>query len=188
MNEKPDVRYGRFTEAAYFTGYTFERACRHLMWLLEEERWKQVGPGYTDIKDFLQTIDLSSFNIPVQARQALVARLTELHASQRPIAKAIGVAQDTVRQDLRERNRSAESPSPTRDTPQDERNRSPEELKRIQEAEDYEQHLRLATDRLVKLSIGWVELVTLPDNPEREILLDRLTDTARHKVLEIEAI
>jgi hypothetical protein len=53
----------RLLESAHSSSYSFERVCAELEWLLEEDHWKQVGPGYEHINDFLQTIDLSPFNL-----------------------------------------------------------------------------------------------------------------------------
>ena len=64
MNEKPDAMHGRLLEAVHISGYSFERACKELEWLLEENRWKQCGKGFDNIDDFLLTIDFSDFKIP----------------------------------------------------------------------------------------------------------------------------
>lgn len=40
--------YGRLKEGAHFAGYSFERACTHLEWLLEGDRW-MLGGQYGDV-------------------------------------------------------------------------------------------------------------------------------------------
>lgn len=88
-------------ESAHISGYTFERVCGELEFLLEDGRWQRIGPGYEDVNMFLKTIDLSAFNLS-ESRPKLVKRIKELEpaASQRAIAKAIGVGQATVHRDL----------------------------------------------------------------------------------------
>ena len=61
----------RLLESAHISGYSFERVCAELEWLLEEEHWKQVGLGYEHINDFLQTIDLSPFNLSSEQHRPL---------------------------------------------------------------------------------------------------------------------
>src|ERR671919_2453165 len=97
--EGPEVIYGRLLEAAHISGYSFERACAELDWLLEEDRWRQIN-GFNHINDFLQTIDLSPFKIESSQRKALAKKLEALQATQRPIAKALGTTQKTISQDL----------------------------------------------------------------------------------------
>lgn len=100
MSESPDTVHGRLLEAVHISGYTFERACSELEWLLAEDRWHRVGSGHTDINEFLATIDLSEFRIAVEQRRGLARKLEELQASQRATAKALGVSHTTVQNDL----------------------------------------------------------------------------------------
>jgi hypothetical protein len=100
---KPNNIYGRALEAAHIGGYTFDRLCQQLECLLDKDRWKRVGPGYTDFKAFLATFDLSPFKMEASKRKALTKKLAAIDgASQRAIARAIGVSKDTVRKDLGE--------------------------------------------------------------------------------------
>jgi N6-adenosine-specific RNA methylase IME4 len=109
MTEKdspsPGVAYGRLLESAHFSSYGFERLCDGLEWLLKDDRWRQLGDW--DINEFLATIDLSSLNLGSK-RPKLIKRIKELQpdASQRAIAKAVGVGQKTVSRDLLESNDS----------------------------------------------------------------------------------
>lgn len=100
MSETPNTVHGRLLEAAHISGYTAKRAVTELEWLLEEGRWKQVGPGYEDVNDFLASIDLSEFKIAIERRKPLVLKLAALQASQAATARAIGVARGTVQNDL----------------------------------------------------------------------------------------
>lgn len=101
MKEKPDTVHGRLLEAVHISGYTMERACGELEWLLEEDRWKECGGGYEDIHKFLETIDLDEFKIAVDRRKKLSKRITEIGASQRATAKALGVSEATVNRDVK---------------------------------------------------------------------------------------
>jgi hypothetical protein len=98
--ETPDSIHGRLLEAVHISGYTMERACTELEWLLEDDRWQKVGKGYERIDDYLETIDLSEFKISIEQRQKLSRRLNALRATQRAAAKALGVTQPTVHRDL----------------------------------------------------------------------------------------
>lgn len=111
MSETPNTVHGRLLEAAHISGYTLERACGELEWLLDDDRWKSVGGGFDDINAFLATIDLSEFRIAVEQRKKLARRLSEIEASQRAIGRTLGVAKDTIARDLRRPGASATGPS-----------------------------------------------------------------------------
>ncbi len=98
--ESPDTVYGRLLESVHVSGYTMERACVGLEWLLEDDRWKGVGQKHVDINDFLKSVDLSQFKIAVDRRKKLAKRLEDMQATQRATARALGVTQPTVRRDL----------------------------------------------------------------------------------------
>jgi N6-adenosine-specific RNA methylase IME4 len=100
-DESPNIRYGRLQEAAHISGYSFERLCDELEWLLEGERWQTVGAGYGDVNDFIRSIDLSPFNLG-ETRKKLHQRIKELQpkASTRAIGAMTGVNQSTVVRDL----------------------------------------------------------------------------------------
>ncbi len=110
MTETPNTVHGRLLEAVHISGYSFERACSELEWLLEEDRWQQIGGGFDDINAFLSTIDLSEFRIAIDQRKKLAKRLQEIEASQRATAKMLGVDEGTIRGDLGKR--SAENSAP----------------------------------------------------------------------------
>jgi N6-adenosine-specific RNA methylase IME4 len=100
MIETPDITYGRLLESVHNSGYSFERFCSELDSLLTKDRWKQVSPGFNNINDFVATINLSQFNMEATQRKALVKKLDALKATQRPIAKALGVGKGTIDRDL----------------------------------------------------------------------------------------
>jgi len=102
--EAPATVYGRLLESAHISGYSFERVCAELEWLLEEDRWRSVGPGYDDINAFVRSVDLSPFNMKTAPRQKLVKRLAELEASGRATAKMLGVNHKTVQNDRGEKS------------------------------------------------------------------------------------
>jgi phage N-6-adenine-methyltransferase len=111
--ESPNIRYGRLLESAHISGYSFERLCDELLWLLDGERWMKVGPGYADVNDFLRTIDLSPFNLGAN-RPTLHNRIKELQpqASTRAIGQMTGTphttVQDHVRDGVRNRTKTAQ--------------------------------------------------------------------------------
>ena len=43
LDREPLKAYGRLTEGLHIAGYTFERACTNLEWLLEEDRFQRCG-------------------------------------------------------------------------------------------------------------------------------------------------
>jgi N6-adenosine-specific RNA methylase IME4 len=98
--ETPNTVHGRLLEAVHISGYTFERACAELEWLLDEDRWKYVGSGYSDINLFLATIDFSGFRVLADQRKKLAQRLQKIESSQRATARLLGVGVATVNRDL----------------------------------------------------------------------------------------
>ena len=101
--ETPDTVHGRLLESAHMSGYTAQRACDELKWLLRKDRWKTVGPGYDDINDFMATMDLAEFRLVREQRQDLVKQLAAIDARQRATARLLGVNEGTVRNDLGKR-------------------------------------------------------------------------------------
>lgn len=97
--ETPNTIHGRLLEAVHIAGYTATRAAQELDWLLDEGRWQQVGDGYSDFHQFLASIDLEQFKLATEKRKSLVRKMKALEAANRPIAKALGVGETTVRRD-----------------------------------------------------------------------------------------
>ncbi len=53
MIETPETIYGRLLESVHISGYTMERACIGLEYLISDGQWKTVGSGFEKIDDFL---------------------------------------------------------------------------------------------------------------------------------------
>lgn len=105
MSENPNTVHGRLLEAVHLSGYSFERACSELEWLLENDRWKECG--YDNIAAFQATIDWSEFRIAAEKRKNIAQRLADIGASQRATARMLGVDDKTIRNDLRPAEESA---------------------------------------------------------------------------------
>lgn len=112
--ELPDTVHGRLMEAVHISGYSFERACSELEWLLDEDRWKSIGKGFTNISDFVATIDFSGFRLAIEQRKKLAKRLNDLEASGRATAKMLGVSHQTINDDLA----GKKLPHPETETPE----------------------------------------------------------------------
>jgi phage N-6-adenine-methyltransferase len=99
-DEKPDIVYGRLLEAAHISGYGFDRMTDELLWLLDGDHWRHVGPGYSNVNEFLRSIDMSAFNIADKV--TLHRRIHELQptATERAIGQATGTPKSTVHRDL----------------------------------------------------------------------------------------
>jgi len=113
VTETPDQVHGRLNEAMHVAGYAFERAWQKFEWLLEEDRWKQVGSGHEDINAFLSTVQLPK-GASAEQRKTVAAKIKALQpeASQRRIAGALGVSNETVRRDLGVTKVTAPEPEP----------------------------------------------------------------------------
>ena len=94
----PVAVHGALAEGMHLAGYTFERACKNLDWLLTDNRWQACG--FADINAFLATIDWSDFKIAAEQRKEISRKLAAINASQRQIARTLGVGEKTVRRDL----------------------------------------------------------------------------------------
>jgi DNA modification methylase len=110
QHEPPDRVHGGLLESVHLSGYTFDRACDKLKWLLRQDRWKAVSPGFDDVDDFLATIDFSEFRQVREQRKDIVRQLAAIKAGQRAIARTLGVDESTVRADLGKRR--AGNPAP----------------------------------------------------------------------------
>lgn len=104
--ESPDTIHGRLLESVHITGYTMERACVALEWLLIDDRWKTIGTGFEAGDEFMATIDVAQFKIAADKRKRLVklvaAMETKKPATQRTIATALGVDHATINRDMRD--------------------------------------------------------------------------------------
>jgi N6-adenosine-specific RNA methylase IME4 len=95
MSERPDTVHGRLLEAVHISGYSFERACAELEWLLDEDRWRQIG--FEDGAAFVESVmgAFSAFRMAAEQKKKLAKKLTRV-ASQRAVAKVLGVGKTTV--------------------------------------------------------------------------------------------
>jgi N6-adenosine-specific RNA methylase IME4 len=107
--ETPSTVHGRLLESAHIAGYTFKRAWDELKWLLLEDRWKELG--FADGAAFAESIYglFSEFKGTVEQRKEVASSLAGI-ASQRAIAKVLGVGKDTVGRALGVRGANAPEP------------------------------------------------------------------------------
>jgi len=98
--ENEDTVHGRLLESVHVSGYSFERAGQKFEWLLDKDRWKNVGPGFENIDDFISTIDFSGFKVEIKKRKKIAKKLASLRATQRASAKMLGVSEVTVARDI----------------------------------------------------------------------------------------
>ncbi len=94
--------YGKLQEGLHITGYTWERACSNLERLLEDNNWKNCANGFTDINDFLNSLRFDQFRTVAEQRKRIALRIKQLQpkASNRQIAKTLGVAPATIDRDV----------------------------------------------------------------------------------------
>ncbi|WP_166294360.1 MT-A70 family methyltransferase [Bradyrhizobium sp. 2S1] len=93
--------YGALREGVHIAGYSFERACGKLEWLLEADRWRAVGAGFDDVNIFLSSIKLDNLKTVAEQRKRVALKIKQLQpkASNRQIAKVLGVNRSTVDRD-----------------------------------------------------------------------------------------
>lgn len=93
--------YGRLLEGAHIAGYSFERACTHLEWLLVDERWKLDGL-FDEVNKFMLSIKLDEFRPIAEQRKRIAQRIKALQpaVSNRTIAKVVGVDHQTINNDF----------------------------------------------------------------------------------------
>lgn len=94
-------KFGRLEEGLHATSYMFERVCKHLEWLLEGDRWR-LGGRFDDVNAFLDSLRLGELRIHAESRTRIAKRIKELQptASNRQIAKTLGVGHTTVNRDM----------------------------------------------------------------------------------------
>lgn len=94
--------YGALLEGVHIAGYSFERACANLEWLLAEDRWRGVGTGFDDINEFMDSIRLADLRSSAEQRKHIAKRIKahQPGISNRRIAKSLGVGNRTVDRDV----------------------------------------------------------------------------------------
>jgi N6-adenosine-specific RNA methylase IME4 len=101
FNPRATETYGGLLESVHIAGYTFERACTKLEWLLaEESRWQSVG--YTDVNAFMDSIRLDNLKSTAEQRKRIALKIKQYQpkVSNRQIAKTLGVAGETIDRDV----------------------------------------------------------------------------------------
>ena len=83
--------FGALREGVHLAGYSFERACTKLEWLLDCDRWRGVGSGFDDVNDFLSSIKLDHLKAAAEQRKRVALKIKQLRlkASNRAIARVI---------------------------------------------------------------------------------------------------
>jgi hypothetical protein len=107
--------YGALREGVFIAGFSFERACAKLEWLLQQDRWRGVGDGFDNVNKFMASIRLDSFRTVAEQRKRIAQRIKELQpkASNRQIAKSLGVGRRTVDRDTGPNGPAAQKKVPT---------------------------------------------------------------------------
>lgn len=108
--------HGRLLESAHIAGYTFNRAADELKWLLKDDRWK--GLGFADGAAFAESIYglFKEFKGTIEQRKEVAQQLAGV-ASQRAIAKVLGVNASTVSRDLSVANATDAPEKPNKNGP-----------------------------------------------------------------------
>lgn len=169
--ESANTVHGRLLEAVHIAGYSFERACGELQWLLDDDRWR--GLGFSDGAAFAESVmgAFREFRMTIEQRQALARSLTRV-ASQRAVAKVLGVNHATVSRDVANATPRPEAVIETADgesasvasataepaaaQPWFQRDADPSALARKQEKQENKREERLAT--IAEISKGNREL------------------------------
>ena len=89
--------YGRLTEGLHVAGYSFERACANLEWLLEGDRW-QLGGRFTDINAFMESLRLGRFRQVAEQRKRIVTRIKESRSRRSATGRSPGRLESVTKQ------------------------------------------------------------------------------------------
>jgi 16S rRNA G966 N2-methylase RsmD len=93
--------YGKLKEDVFISGFTFERAMPTLKWLLQGDRWEHCG-RFVDVNAFVASIGFDKLQKTAEERKDIAKMIKALQpkASNRAIAKGLGVSNKTVNRDL----------------------------------------------------------------------------------------
>jgi len=96
-----NAAWGELREGLHIAGYSFERACKRLETLLEDDGWK-VGGRFKTVNEFLDSLRFDELKASAEARKRIATRIKELQpeASNRRIGKTLGVAGRTIDRDV----------------------------------------------------------------------------------------
>jgi N6-adenosine-specific RNA methylase IME4 len=88
--------YGKLQEGMHIAGYTFERACSNLEWILKEDRWKL--DRFADVNAFLDSLHLDEFQHTLDQKKRIGKLIKDLQpkVSNRQIAKTVGIGTRTA--------------------------------------------------------------------------------------------
>lgn len=111
--------YGALLEGIFIAGFTFERACGKLEWLLEQNRWRGAGVGFDDVNAFMASIRLDHLKGPAESRKRIALKIKQLQpkVSNRTIAKAMGVNPSTIDDDVRAGNPAVAGKKDSKNSP-----------------------------------------------------------------------
>lgn len=114
MSNEINRAYGAVMEGVFVAGFTFERATKALIWLLQDSRFKACG--FDDVNKFLATVKLDTLKPSAEARAQFVKLVKDLQpeVSNRAIASVVGVNRSTIDEDARRGN-----PPPVEKKPND---------------------------------------------------------------------
>jgi N6-adenosine-specific RNA methylase IME4 len=157
--------YGRLSEGLHITGYSVERACENLEWLLVDDRWA-LGGRFSDVNAFMDSIRLDKFRALAESRKRIAVRIRELQPglSNRRIAKALGVDEGTIRRDTAAENSAAlderlnENNGPARPAAG---NSAPRELSGVQAAKLVERRETAKAERFAKIAADEARVLRL---------------------------
>lgn len=110
MRETPNTVHGRLLESAHIAGYTFKRAWDELKWLLQEDRWKELG--FKDGAEFAESIYglFAEFKGTIDQRKEVADAIAGI-ANQRSAAKVLGVSESAVSRKFAGAKPKAENPA-----------------------------------------------------------------------------
>jgi N6-adenosine-specific RNA methylase IME4 len=95
------TKYGELRGDVHYAGYSFGRACDHLKWMLQGDRWRCAG-RFGEVNAFMASLDLGSLQKSAEERAEL-ARLiiaAQPTVTNRQIARTLGVSHSTINSDV----------------------------------------------------------------------------------------
>jgi N6-adenosine-specific RNA methylase IME4 len=95
------TKYGELRGDVHYAGYSFGRACAHLKWMLEGDRWK-LGGRFGEPNAFLASLDFGSLKKTAEERQQIANLIKDAMpaATNRQIARTLGVGRRTIDRDV----------------------------------------------------------------------------------------
>jgi N6-adenosine-specific RNA methylase IME4 len=108
-DDEAQQSYGALKEGVHIGSYTFERAFRALLFLIEGDRWKYVGDGFSKIDDFIESLNFDRYRIVAEQKKAIAQRIKQLQpkASTEKIGKMLGRSRAQAYRDVSNETRCA---------------------------------------------------------------------------------